>query len=231
VSAYRERRSRVPGGFVWERDVCAPGTAARVLPDGCMDLIWADGVLLVAGADTFASVAGDPGVYAGLRFAPGGAPAVLGVPASALRDQRVPLGDLWPTATVRRLADQVTAAADRGSALEEIVLDRLAPADPAVTAIVAALSAGATVAGTADALDLGARRLHRRCLDVFGYGPKMLARILRLNRALALARTGTAFATVAAETGYADQAHLARDVKALTGVPLGELVPAAVASG
>ncbi|OMI40139.1 AraC family transcription regulator [Streptomyces sparsogenes DSM 40356] len=66
--------------------------------------------------------------------------------------------------------------------------------------------------------------MHRRSLAAFGYGPKTLARVLRLNRALDAARAGTAFAEVAALAGYADQAHLAREVKALTGVPLGRLL-------
>jgi AraC-like DNA-binding protein len=38
-----------------------------------------------------------------------------------------------------------------------------------------------------------------------------------------LARRGTPQASVAAVAGYADQAHLAREVKALTGVPLSAL--------
>lgn len=58
----------------------------------------------------------------------------------------------------------------------------------------------------------------------FGYGPKMLVRILRMNQAVDLARSGTPFAEVAARIGYADQAHLAREVKALAGVPLSELI-------
>jgi AraC-like DNA-binding protein len=52
----------------------------------------------------------------------------------------------------------------------------------------------------------------------------MLVRILRLQRALALARRGHAFADVSATAGYADQAHLSREVKALAGVPLSELM-------
>jgi AraC-like DNA-binding protein len=48
--------------------------------------------------------------------------------------------------------------------------------------------------------------------------------VLRLQRALALARAGVPFAQTAARSGYADQAHLARDVKEFAGMPLGELL-------
>jgi AraC-like DNA-binding protein len=192
-----------------------------------MDLMWSDGTLLVAGADTTAKVSDAVTSYVGLRFAPGDAPAVLGVPGVELRDLRVPLGDLWPAAAVRKLTSQVAAAADPGAALEEIAQPRLAPADRSVRGIVSLLRGGASVAETASAVDMGERRLHRRCLDAFGYGPKTLARVLRLQRALEMARSGIGFATVAADAGYADQAHLSRDVKTLAGVTLGELVGAA----
>ncbi|NEC53493.1 helix-turn-helix domain-containing protein, partial [Actinospica acidiphila] len=97
--------------------------------------------------------------------------------------------------------------------------------DPLLTRLVAALDAGRPVAGTADSLGLGARQLHRRSLAAFGYGPKTLARILRLRRALALAYAGVPFAETAARAGYADQPHLSREVRSLTGVALRELVP------
>ncbi|GIH06558.1 AraC family transcriptional regulator [Rhizocola hellebori] len=223
VTGYRERRSRLPGVVAWERPTpeADPGL---VLPDGCMDLIWTDGTLIVAGPDTHAHSSGEPATYAGLRFAPGMGPAVLGVPAAALRDQRVPLAQLWPAARVRRLADRVTGADNHLAALEDVAAQVMPPSDPALALIVKSLDAGAGVAQTAALLDMGERRLHRRCLDAFGYGPKTLARILRMNRALALARAGTPFATVAAQAGYADQAHLARDVKDMAGVPLSSLV-------
>jgi AraC-like DNA-binding protein len=231
---YRERRSRLAGAVVWGGSDWPAGSTQRVLPDGCMDLMWLDGTLLVAGPDTTAqlvTVPAGPG-YIGLRFPPGAGPAVLRVAAHELRDQRVPLADLWPTADVRRLTGVVENAPSTGAALEEIALDRLdgadtaggvGGADRAVAGIAAMLGAGATVTATARAVGLGERQLHRRCLAAFGYGPKTLARILRMNRALRAAHAGTPLATVAAAYGYADQPHLARDVKQLTGVPIGVL--------
>ncbi|PAZ17070.1 AraC family transcriptional regulator [Streptomyces sp. SA15] len=224
---YAERPSRLAGAVVWTNT--PSGTASgRVLPDGCMDLLWREGRLLVAGPDTRAYVTGgDPSSWAGVRFYPGTAPALLGVPAHELRDRRVDLADLWPASQVRRITAQVNAAADPASGLEKVALrwaSGAAPPDPLLKQVVAALDAGRPVAATADELGLGARQLHRRSLAAFGYGPKTLARVLRLQRALALARAGMPFAETAARTGFADQAHLARDVRELAGLPLGELL-------
>ncbi|MFF5669557.1 helix-turn-helix domain-containing protein [Streptomyces hygroscopicus] len=247
MSDYRERRALIGGGaVVWTRT--AGAGPQRVLPDGCTDLIWSgtgpDGELIVAGPDTRAHLAsGPPGTHAvGLRFAPGAGPAVLGVPAHELRDLRVPLAALWPDAEVRRLAERIAErtagwAAERiagresapGRVLEEAALGRLRtaePPDPVLAAIVAGASRGTGVAGIAAAVGLGERQLHRRSLAAFGYGAKTLGRVLRLNRALDLARTGVRFAEVAATAGYADQAHLAREVRTLTGVPLSRLLRA-----
>lgn len=232
---YRERASRVPGAVLWWRTPPAPHTVQRVLPDGCTDVIWADGELLVAGPDTTAHLAHDRvDRYVGLRFAPGTGPAVFGVPAGELRDQRIDLAELWPAGEVRRLTDLMndrreTAAgqAALGAALEEAALRRLRRSDgpdPMAAWIVARVRAGAPVAEIAAGVGLSERQLHRRCLNAFGYGPRMLGRILRMNRALDLARTGAAFADVAAVSGYADQAHLSREVRSLAGAPLGVLL-------
>ncbi len=227
ASGYAERPSRLAGAVVWTR-APAGGPVRAVLPDGCMDLLWHEGRLMVAGPDTRAyHPQGAPGRWAGIRFFPGTAPALLGVPAHELRDLRVDLADLWPAAEVRRLTRRVDAAADPLGALEELALRRaeeVAPPDPLLARLVTALEAGRPVAETADGLGLGARQLHRRSLAAFGYGPKTLARVLRLQRALALARDGVPFAQTAARAGFADQAHLARDVRQLADTTLGELV-------
>lgn len=226
---YRERTVPGAGVVVWTRTVPAGQTVGRILPDGCMDIVWADGLLLVAGPDTAAQLdTTRPGAhFAGIRFAPGLAPTVLGVPADALRDRRERLSALWPDGRVRDIAQRVGEAGDPADALASVALGLLRRADtpdPAVSAIASFSRTGAPVAAIADRVGLSERQLHRRSLTAFGYGPKTLSRILRMTRAVDLARTGTPFATVAALTGYADQAHLARDVRSLTGEPLRRLV-------
>ncbi|HEX2300175.1 MAG TPA: DUF6597 domain-containing transcriptional factor, partial [Pseudonocardiaceae bacterium] len=110
-SGYREQPAPPGlGGLVaclWRDETTSP-REQRVLPDGCIDLIWMDGAVHVAGPDTAAFlVPHRPGrPIAGLRFHPGAAPAVLGVPAHVLRDQRVRLDELWPGAGwTQRIAD------------------------------------------------------------------------------------------------------------------------------
>lgn len=223
---YRERPARLAGAVVWGRTATA--AVFRVVPDGCMDLIWCDGALMVAGPDTRAHlVRAAPGTeYTGLRFAPGMGPAALGVPASELRDRRVPLDELWPVPEVRQLAERTAAARARGSVLEGAAEARLRAADPpspTVAAIVRALRAGKSVAVVAEEAGITPRQLRRRAHDAFGYGPKTLARVLRMNRALALAQAGVPWAETAVRSGYADQPHLTREVKALTGIAPGAL--------
>jgi AraC-like DNA-binding protein len=247
---YRERASTVAGAVLWQRtanpsaspsaspasppSAGAGGSPVRILPDGCMDLIWVDGRLVVAGPDTTARLTTDTraATYTGLRFAPGAAPAVVGVPAHELRGRTVPAAELWPEREVRLIAERLEASDAPGRVLESVAGGRPARdelADP-LAAVIAGRVGGtrghdpASVAATAQAVGLSERQLHRRCLTVFGYGPKTLAGILRMQRAVQLARAGTPFAAVAATAGYADQAHLARDVKRLAGVPLGELI-------
>ncbi|HMK12226.1 MAG TPA: helix-turn-helix domain-containing protein [Acidimicrobiales bacterium] len=226
---YRERPSRVPGAVVWTSE--PTGDLYRVLPDGCMDIIWStEGTLLVAGPDTTAFLtSGTSGTtLTGIRFAPGFAPILLRLPAHHLRDQRADLDAVVPTRVARQLADRLAASGDPGSVLEDIALD--VDASEQVELIAACARDGKAVNLIARDVGLSPRQLQRRCLDAFGYGAKTLARILRMNRALDIVRTGAAYADAAARAGYADQPHLARDVKALAGVPLGQLVPEAAKS-
>ncbi len=215
---------------MWQRIAGADEAPLRVLPDGCIDLIWLGGRLVVAGPDTGAYLSSlPPGVeVTGLRFAPGIGPTVLGVAADVLRDQRIDLDAIWSGRDVRRLADETAESAQRGVALEAAAARRLAivggpPQE--LLRVAARLRGGDRVDVAASAAGLSPRHLRRLAPAAFGYGAKMLARVLRLRRALALAGEAGANRTaeVAARAGYADQAHLARDVRALAGTTWGDL--------
>src|SRR4051794_14909546 len=218
---YSERASMLPHVVAWQ-DAASAARERRILPDGCLDIIWQDGRVFVAGPDTTAQVGcSAPGsrMFA-LRFGAGTGPGVLGVPASELVDRQVPLDALWPAASVRPLSE----AADPLAALVAAARRRWVEPDPSVVGLFRLARAGRPVASIAAQCGLSSRQLQRRSNAAYGYGPKVLERIFRMQRAVWLARRGSPFASVSAEAGYADQAHLAREVRAMAGVPLGVLI-------
>lgn len=72
--------------------------------------------------------------------------------------------------------------------------------------------------------DIGERALQRLLRRRIGLSPKWLIQRRRLHDAADLLRAGASvdLARVAADLGYADQAHLTRDFRAVTGVTPGE---------
>jgi transcriptional regulator GlxA family with amidase domain len=144
------------------------------------------------------------------------------VPADELVDQRVDLGAVWPSSLARRWTEALTDAADPVAELERLAADRLTSStlDPAwAISVTAALQAGHTIDAVADEFSTGARQLHRRSQAAFGYGPKLLQRILRVRRAADRLRAGHSLSVVAADSGFADYSHMFRDFHAITGRP------------
>lgn len=82
----------------------------------------------------------------------------------------------------------------------------------------AARRAAAAATRVEDPLAVGERRLRRRFVQAVGYGPATYLRVSRFQRAVALAPHLPTLAGLAAAAGYADQAHLSRDCRALTGL-------------
>jgi AraC-like DNA-binding protein len=202
-----------------------------ILPDGCVDLVLHGGVLTVAGPDTRARSAGDgSGTAVGVRLRPGAA-TTFGVSASELRDRHPTAEELWGPGG-RLLAAQVAGAASDRERLVLMLREvgrRAAsapPTDPVVDGAVALLAGGGTtVAAVAGELGVGERLLRRRVVEHVGYGPKTLDRVLRLQRFLALAiATDEGLAALAAVAGYADQAHLGREARALAATTPARLV-------
>ena len=237
--AYREFRPRAEltnlVACTWERQV-SPSDASRtgrVLPDGCVDLIWRDDELLVAGPDRGPVVTPLPSgqTIVGLRLRPGTAGWALGLPARELRDERLRLEEVCGRPG-SELTERVAEAADKRSVLEDFVLRRLPSAgdlDPLVLAATGQLGLpGSRVGSLSSALGTSERQLLRRFDAAVGYGPKTLDRILRFRRFLARAPVSgnDDLARIAADLGYADQAHMTRECVRLSGLSPGRLVAA-----
>jgi AraC-like DNA-binding protein len=203
------------------------GGSIGVLPDACSDLIWRSGHgAFVAGPDTEPNPASSPAgsVFVGVRFLPGAGGAALGVPLAELRNQRVDTSELRPRLS-RRLPPDLTPA-EALAELTSIAVSCAAP-DPAVRAAAVRLSEPrARVEPLANELGLSERQLRRRFHAAVGYGPKTLQRVLRFRRLLAGLDERADLAWLAADIGYADQAHLSRECTQLSG-----LSPTALAAG
>jgi AraC-like DNA-binding protein len=199
------------------------GPPVRVVPDGCIDVVWTEGAgTQVVGPNTTAFLvplaAGTR--VAGVRLHPGTAPALLGVDAAALRDGRLAIDDAWGDEG-RRLAEALDEHDDRAHILLSALAQRAATAaapDALVRAAIGRLLVPrVAVAALARELGVSERQLRRRFEATVGYGPRRLARVLRLGRALAAAHAGEELGRVAADAGYADQAHFTHDCRSLAG--------------
>jgi AraC-like DNA-binding protein len=206
------------------------GNPVRVLPDGCTDIVWrAGGGVLIAGPDTeaWASRTSPGELIVGARLLPGAGGAALGVPLAELRNTRVPVEALGldPREELSECRDSEAAMAALARVTSRLVAHR--PPDPAVQAAVLRLfDPTQRVEELATSLGFSERQLRRRFLAGVGYGPKVLQRVLRLRRFLRGADL-EGLAGAAAVAGYADQAHLSRECRALTGLTPGELARAA----
>lgn len=204
------------------------GRAGLVLPDGCTDLIWEQGRgAFVAGPDTgpvLTTIAAGT-VILGVRFRPSAGGPALGIPLSELRDQRVDLADLRPGAARRLPATLgLDTAAARVLDVAAALVAGGAP-DPAVTRAAHLLGdPRARAEDVAADVGLSLRQLRRRCHAAVGYGPKTLHRVLRFRRfvsridAIREIPDVLDLAGIAAEAGYADQAHLTRECGRLSGL-------------
>jgi|SRR6516162_7801060 AraC-like DNA-binding protein len=200
----------------------------RVLPDACVDIVFInDEPPMVFGPWTVPFVArltvGTS--ITGARLHPGRASSLLGMPASELLNQAVPIVAVKGAMQNMRLGkviEQPNAAARR-LALAQLLfasVERSAPFDHAVMAGIRWLSRhpDGRIGQLSHWIGMSERQLHRRFSAAIGYGPKMFQSVLRFQRLLKTAREAGAeqsLADLAASAGYADQAHMTREVRRL----------------
>lgn len=162
-----------------------------------------------------------------LDLTPTGARALLGVPAGKLGALTVDLEDVIG-ADARELMGRVAEARDWTSlfdTLDRVLLKRVGYAPEAEAPVTRAwelvLRGGGSLPVSDIAREVGWSRRHlgQRFLGEFGLTVKEASRVVRFHRSRRLLqlRPGITIAAVATATGYADQAHMAREWRALAG--------------
>jgi AraC-like DNA-binding protein len=187
---------------------------------------------LLGGLHTTPALIRHDGAQSGIQVAllPLGTRALLGLPGGALANIDVPA-----EAVLGRAGDRIQSRiqeADSWSsrfAILDSELGALLRDAPAIAPEVAwawrmLLRSGGTVPVAKLAAETGwsSRYLAQRFHVETGLSPKALARVVRFHHARSALRTGGrpgGLAGVAAAYGYYDQAHLAREFRALAGCP------------
>lgn len=216
--------------------------SAAVLPDGHVELVFNFGAAVGLSGPAFTgdqppSVVVGPLSQAvkmeyrgpvntfGIRFHPARGAAFFGQPAPALADKLLPLAQVsapLDNAFSSLLApDWSPESQGARAALDHLLLEQLAsssPVDPAIITLVDRLTSSEDVPPVAQiARDLGLspRQVQRRFLASVGVPPKQFVRVFRFARLWQIATMSApeTWAALAADHGYADQAHMIREFR------------------
>jgi AraC-like DNA-binding protein len=185
-------------------------------PDQCRRLSGA----LISGpyAGSFMSDTKEEAAILGVHFKPGGASAVLGLPASELTNTHVDLAAIWgrEATALREQLCALREPSERFLLLQQALLKRLADPPRHHRAVRIGLDVlrrthgQARIREIAGALDLSQRRFSEVFAAEVGLTPKLFGRVQRFQHAIASSRdaAGVDWARIAAACGYFDQAHL-----------------------
>ncbi|MEO3890449.1 helix-turn-helix domain-containing protein [Nonomuraea sp. B5E05] len=218
-------------------------SALRMIPHPAVTLIVEFGagspVVDHAAGRLRGSVAAGPGIGAGgavwawgehvecvqVRLSPVIARAVLGVSPAELDGAVVSLTDLWGRAAsrIRERLGEASSWQERFALVDLLIARRFAagvPVDGEVAWAWRRVVGGRGVVridALAGETGWSRKRLWSRFRSQLGLPPKRAAKLVRFDHAAHRLVAGEGAALVAADTGYADQSHLHRDVVEFTG--------------
>jgi AraC-like DNA-binding protein len=230
VECFWTLEGRMEGGG----SVAAP--PERILPDGCIELILNFGDQFFQHVDGKRQIQprnflvgqmtgpilispSGPVELLGIRFQPGGTRSFLTAPAHEFTDRVVDLGS-FSGGFERELSaacERVRTLDGRVAEADAYLCERLIKSEYDSRLIKLARTiidcrGVVSVDQLASSAGVSSRQLERRFLREIGIGPKLLARIVRFQQVFrAVEQCDSAWAAVAVECGYYDQAHLIRD--------------------
>jgi AraC-like DNA-binding protein len=213
-------------------DLCGqPPYEQTILPHPNVHLVFEASGAGIYGVDRslFTRLLSGRGKAVGVRFRAGCFRPFWGAPISQLSDRVVPgVRVFGPLAEKTRQAIMCAETdAEMTSHAESLLFSGLPERDPVaeqIAGLVALITSDSSlrrVGQLAAASDLSVRSLQRMFGDYVGVSPKWVMRRARLHEAALRADSGEPvdWTALAADLGYADQAHLTRDFTTTIGVP------------
>lgn len=155
---------------------------------------------------------------------------LTGIAPARLQDRDEPAAgwldaawEAWPQALRERAGDEAAQAAWIEAWLAARWQDRRVNWNPALGESLRRIASHDGVSETARTLGVGERQAQRRYREQVGVTPAQARRLQRMNEAVYALRDPHAsretLAALAAQLGYADQAHMARELRELAGLP------------
>lgn len=200
-------------------------------PQGTFSLVFSlrlRAVILVGPAvDAFSRELLPGDEFLGVRLEPGVTLPLLGLDARRFRSVVTPLALCLPTLAARLNGPLAAAPSpDAARAIFESAIRALTPQPPDLPILQAARSlidSGGTVPirQLASQAGLSERQFRRRFQTAVALSPKEFARVRRVLSAVVqmLSEPEDGLAAVAADSGYADQSHLTREIVTVFGGP------------
>lgn len=233
----------------------SPSRKELVLPTGAMHLVLrlenaplrlyagldddlgeAVGTSLIGGAraSPYIKDVSNPVPTVGAMLRPGAIELLSKVPAIELAGRHTRIDDIWPRSVLSDMIDQLRErprASDRLTLFEDILTSRLPQVHaihPLVAHALGRFDASASVGDVATETGFSQRHFKRTFTEWVGLTPKTYCRVRRFGRVLERMNAGTAsdLADLAAAEGYADQAHMTREFRALAGVTPAQYITA-----
>ena len=231
VTRYSGYRMRTEPGV--HRGLPSRSLTLVVTMDGTVDLPDGRFATLCGGLYDEAVIITHDGFQHGVQcdLTPLGMRAFFGMPAGELSGTTVGLDALdAPAAELRERLQHATTWIDRFARLDEVLSRLVRPVTQQAEVAWAwqRIAVGAPVGEIAAEVGWSRQHLSARFAAEYGLTPKVMARVMRFERANRMLRgeRRPTFTEVAAACGYTDQAHFNRDWRALCGATPGEWIAA-----
>lgn len=203
----------------------------RILPDGCADLIFnltpgQESASWVGTMTTSLVIRGSESTkMIGIRFNPGGARSLLGIPLSEITDERVNVSEVTPSLSraTDSLLSNPSIKALQDWLLNVVEQDRSFGVIQQISQIINNAEGDIRVSDISDHIGISRQYLNRITRDYVGIDLKSLQRILRMRRLTEGLRVSNDlniidWACLAPEYGFYDQSHLIHEFKDIVGV-------------